>query len=88
MNGAKIQKENAKVKYVYDYPANRVVAQHLTSEDKNTIALRTGFTTKYVRQWCQGVRRSRPLEEWARRIMKLNIAKQRKLNQSTDISTN
>ncbi len=74
--------------YTYDYQGNREVSKHLSREDKQLICSRTGFSVAYVRQWCQGRRRSRSIEEWARRIMKLNIAKQRKLNQSTDPSTN
>jgi len=87
MNDANIQPKNAKSKYVYDYPGNREVSPHLTWQDKQLIASRTGFSIVYVRQWCQGRRRSRPIEEFARRIAKLNIAKQRKL-QSIDPSTN
>ena len=88
MNNANIQSLKTKVKYVYDYPANREVAQHLTWQDKQLIRSKTGFSIVYIRQWCQGRRKSRPIEEWARRIMNLNIAKQRKLNKSTDPSTN
>jgi hypothetical protein len=88
MKDANIQPKNAKSKYVYDYPGNREVSKHLSWEDKQLICSRTGFSIVYVRQWCQGRRRSRPIDEWARKIMKLNIAKHRKLNQSTDPSTN
>jgi len=88
MKDANIQPKNAKSKYSYDYPANREVSKHLSREDKQFICSRTGFSIIYVRQWCQGRRRSRPIEEWACRIAKLNLAKQRKLNQSTNPSTN
>ena len=87
MNSANIQPQNTKSKYVYDYPGNREVSTHLSWQDKQLISARTGFSIIYVRQWCQGRRRSRPIEEWARRIMKLNIAKHRKLSQSIDTST-
>lgn len=75
------------VKYDYDYPINRDVSKHLTVQDKQLISVRTGFSQEYVRLWCLGKRRSRPIEEFARRIMKINIAKERKL-QSIDPSTN
>ena len=77
-----------KVKYVYDYPANREVSAHLYPSDKQLIALTTGFSVQYVRQWCQGKRRSRRIEEAARLIMRLNIAKQRKFNSQPNTSTN
>ena len=88
MNGTKIHQEKSKVKYVYDYPANREVSEHLNFDDKQVISNRTGFSIRYVRQWCQGKRRSRPIEEWARMLMRLNIAKQRKLNRQPNTSTN
>jgi hypothetical protein len=69
-----------KVKYFYDYPINRDVSKHLTPTDKQFISERTGFSKEYVRLWCIGRRKSRPIDELARKVMKLNIAKQRKLN--------
>ncbi len=76
-----------KVKYIYDYPANREIAKHLVADDRAQIAFRSGYTLSYVREWCRGTRKNKRIEEWARCIMKLNIAKQRKLNQSTDTSS-
>ena len=52
------------------------------------IALRTGFKISYVRAWCRGERRNLRIEELARKIMRLNIAKQRKLNSQPNTSTN
>jgi hypothetical protein len=88
MTAANIGSKMIKVKYVYDYPENREVSKHLSKEDRALIITRTGFSYKYVNDWCRGTRKNRRIEEWARRIAKLNIAKQRKLNQSTDPSTN
>jgi len=82
MNATNLQPKNTNVKYTYDYPVNREVAKYLTADDKQQISFRTGFTIAYVREWCRGTRRNKSIEEWARKIMKLNIAKQRKLNQS------
>ena len=69
--------------YIYDYPENRKVSRHLTIDDKHLISARTGFSYSYVSGWCRGERRSRPIEEWARRIARLNQAKQRKLEKLT-----
>lgn len=88
MNATKVHQKNMNVKYVYDYPANREVSAHLYPSDKQHIASKTGFSVKYVRQWCQGKRRSRRIEEVARLIMRLNLAKQRKLNSQPNTSTN
>lgn len=78
----------SKVKYIYDYPDNREVSKHLGAGDRAQIAYRSGYTVNYVREWCRGTRKNGRIEEWARRIMKLNIAKQRKLSQSIESSTN
>lgn len=80
MKGTNVQRKTRKVKYVYDYPDNRRVSEHLTSEDKQFIAERTGFGLRYVRAWCQGTRSSRPIAELAKQISRINIAKHRKLN--------
>jgi len=80
MNSAKIQQQNGKVKYAYDYPENREVSQHIFPDDKLIIAQKTGFSPQYVRDWCQGRRKNRRIEEWARKIMRLNKAKLCKLN--------
>ncbi len=34
----------------------------------------------YVRNWCQGTRKNKRIEEWAMKIYRLNLAKLRKLN--------
>jgi len=73
--------------YHYDYPSNREVSKHLTIEDKHLIAARTGFSYTYVNDWCKGKRRNRSIEGWARKVMPLNIAKQRKLGQTTGLPT-
>jgi len=78
----------AKVKYIYDYPANRDVSKHLGPGDRAQIAFRSGYTVNYVREWCRGTRRNKRIEEWARRIMKMNIANQRKLDKSSNPSSN
>ncbi|MEI6899315.1 MAG: hypothetical protein WCL00_05515 [Bacteroidota bacterium] len=65
--------------YSYDYPGNREIAKNLTADDKLFIAFRAGTSIRYVRYWCQGKRRSNAIEEWAIRVMKLNQAKQKKL---------
>ena len=87
MKETKVRPEIAKVKYIYDYPANREVSRWLNAEDKLQISFRTGYSQQYVRQWCRGERRSRPIEEWARRIARLNQAKQRKLDRLTTDNT-
>lgn len=85
MKGTKIQRENGKVKYVYDYPDNREVSKHLSLSDKQMISFRTGFSMRYVNQWCQGSRRSRRIEEMARNLAGINKAtarrKEKYLNQ-------
>ncbi|GEM_PF-2318054 len=80
MNSTKVQPENGKVKYLYDYPENRRVSQYLTAEDKQLISFKTGFSMNYVRNWCQGTRKNKRIEEWAMKIYRLNLAKLRKLN--------
>ena len=69
--------------YKYDFPGNREISSFLTPNDKNQIAYRTGYCIRTVHYWCQGVRRNARIEEWARRMARLNIAKQRKLDNST-----
>lgn len=80
MNGTNVQRKIRKVKYVYDYPENRRVSEHLTSEDKRFVAVKTGYSIRYVCAWCQGTRRSLTIAELAKQISRINIAKQRKLN--------
>lgn len=65
--------------YKYDYPANREVARWLTSDDKVQIAFRTGYALGYVKHWCIGNRRNASIDALARKIARLNQAKQRKL---------
>jgi hypothetical protein len=72
--------------YHYDYPENREISKHLSFEDKKLIAARTGYKITYVRCWGHGKRRNRRIEEIARLIMRLNIAKQRKFNSQPNTS--
>jgi len=83
MNTAKIIRENAKVKYIYDYPENREVSKNLTAEDKVYISSRTGFSLEYIRQWCKGKRRNRRIEALALHISRINKVKKRRLEQLT-----
>jgi len=66
--------------YHYDYPKNRKIFKHLSWEDKQLISHKTGYTTRYVCFWGLGTRKNKRIEEWARKIAILNIAKLRKLN--------
>lgn len=70
--GAELKKPNC---YSYDYPSNREIAKNLGQEDKKIIAQETGFSLKYIYQWCQGKRRSTKIEALAKQISKFNIAK-------------
>ena len=63
----------------YYYPANREIAKRLVHQDKVFIASKTGVSLDYVRSWCVGRRRNAQVDELARRIVRLNIEKQRKL---------
>jgi len=80
MKKTKIHQENGKVKYVYDYPENRAIAAHLTTEDKIFIAMRTGYTTSYIRYWCVGKRKNENIRDLAKYVASINQSKQRKLN--------
>ena len=84
MKGTKINQENGKVKYIYDYPENRALAAHLTVEDKIFIATRTGYTVRYVRYWCTGRRNNGQIRDWAKYVVKLNLSKLRKLNSKVE----
>jgi len=64
-----------KVKYIYDYPINRDISKHLSSEDKLMIAEKTGYTIRYIRYWCMGTRRNKEIEKYARLLMKVNLSK-------------
>ncbi|MCX6278434.1 MAG: hypothetical protein NT004_10090 [Bacteroidetes bacterium] len=74
--------------YNYDYPKNREIGKHIMIEDKKYIAKRTGFSYTYVNDFCIGKRYNRRIEDVARQVMRLNIAKQRKLNSQPNTSTN
>jgi hypothetical protein len=85
MNETKVHQKNMNVKYVYDYPANREVSKHLDPRDKQLIAAKTGFSLQYIQYWCRGKRRSRRIDDLARQIMRLNIAKQHKLDSQPNL---
>jgi hypothetical protein len=74
--------------YTYDYPDQRVVAKHLSWEDKEIIAKKTGYTIRYVRCWCAGNRKNVAIEKMAVLLASINVDKFRQINQSTDPSTN
>jgi len=80
MKKTKIHQENGKVKYVYDYPENRAIAAHLTTDDKIFIAMRTGYTTSYIRYWCVGKRKNEKIRDLAKYVSSINQGKLRKLN--------
>jgi len=80
MKSTKIQPQNGKVKYVYDYPENREVSKTFSYMDKLLISQKTGFSLNYIWYWCKGKRKNRRIEELARKIMRLNKAKLCKLN--------
>jgi hypothetical protein len=65
--------------YHYDYPENKEVAKHLCDEDRKLIAIHTAYTLGYVNDWCLGRRKNKKIETLARYLMRINIAKQRKL---------
>lgn len=66
--------------YTYDYPTNREIAKDLVYGDRQTIANHTGFSRKYIDQWCAGIRRSQKIEQAAKQLVKFNIAKRKLLS--------
>jgi|GEM_PF-4916190 len=70
--------------YKYDYPDQRVVAIHLTWEDKTFIAEKTGYKISYVGDWCRGKRKNTDIEKFAVLLASLNVEKFRQMNQSAD----
>ncbi len=63
----------APVKYVYDYPEQRELAKHLTSEDRKWLANNTEFTKKTIDMMCNGKRRmSDELKKLVESIVEIN----------------
>ncbi len=65
--------KNSKVKYVYDYPIQREIAQNLYMDDKTIIADKLGYCVGYIQMWCNGTRRNHAIMELALQYQKINI---------------
>ena len=60
------------VKYIYDYPKNRILGRHLHNGDLHLIAEKTGYTRDYVQRVLkQGSRTNDQILKTAKRLISL-----------------
>lgn len=66
--------KKTKVKYNYDYPENRAIADGLTTREKSMIAEKSGYSIETVRKWCEGKRRNTTIKKLALLVQASNKA--------------
>jgi hypothetical protein len=72
-----------KVKYIYDYPEQREIAEDLSSGDRQNLARISGFTIAYISDWCIGRRKNKIIDRIARFLAEANKAKNNLAQQIT-----
>lgn len=61
----------AEVKYLYDYPENRMISRGFRFAEFVAIQKATGYSLNYIRKWCYGIRRNEKIMEAAKKMQQV-----------------